>query len=270
MSRKGFTLIELLVSIAIIGMLLGLLLSAVQKVREASLRVKSMNNLRQINLAFQNYAAANQEVPVITDVMAPDTRDRPPFSAIWPMLEYSRNVFLSPADPSLTFIHPDKVFYPSLDPDDAYSSYAYNAIVFAGHRRTLESVSDGTSTTISLVEHYARCAETKWVIFIFSLQSSSGDGGSRRPSFADRYYGDVYPLTLDGNPVVTIPSLGSVTFQVKPGLMESNAMIPQTPHSSGMLVGMLDGSVRTIRSGINPSIFWGAVTPSSGEVLGDF
>lgn len=47
-------------------------------------------------------------------------------------------------------------------------------------------------------------------------------------------------------------------------------MMPQTPHSNGMLVGMLDGSVRTIRSGINASIFWGAVTPKGSEVLGDF
>jgi prepilin-type N-terminal cleavage/methylation domain-containing protein/prepilin-type processing-associated H-X9-DG protein len=61
--RSGFTLIELLISIAIIGVLLAVLLPAVQAAREASRRIACQNNLKQIGLAVQQYAEANAHLP---------------------------------------------------------------------------------------------------------------------------------------------------------------------------------------------------------------
>lgn len=84
--RNGFTLVELLVVIAIIGVLVALLLPAVQAAREAARRSQCQNNLRQLGLAFQNFEGSRNEFPLAyTNQSLPGKNNWAPF--VLPFLE---------------------------------------------------------------------------------------------------------------------------------------------------------------------------------------
>lgn len=295
-NRLGFTLIELLIVLAIIGVLLALLLVAAQRVRESAARAQSMNNLRQISLAATNFAAAHDSrLPNIAGDPGSANPELSIFVALLPYVEQNNlyqvytsrtgnyavpvKLYISPADPTITSLKQRTWMA---------SSYAANAQVFTGNPSFTATFFDGASNTILIAEHYSLCDS-----IIFAYPKEGANPGTHRATFADggpnverhANCGDDYPVT-SGLPPLSRAAWGyGWTFQVAPNpnierQTDPNAKptpmpkgcasdLANTPHHSGMLTAFADGSVHILAGSISPNIYWGAVTPAGGEILGE-
>jgi prepilin-type N-terminal cleavage/methylation domain-containing protein len=206
-------------------------------------------------------------------------------------LNFYVRVFLSPADPSLA---PE---YLSETLQHPHTSYAANAHAFQFGYTLTASYTDGLSNTLMFGEHYACCYSKRGGNFLWTAnvipsgrRATFADGAElfqTGPEIARGGHADVYPV-VSGNPPIAGPSHvvvgpahdddppGTVLkpinapFQVAPKVRDCHTALAQTPHPEGMIVGLMDGSVRTLAPGINPATYWGAVTPSGGEVLTDW
>jgi prepilin-type N-terminal cleavage/methylation domain-containing protein len=137
LSQRGFTLIELLVVIAIMAVLIGLILPAVQKVREAAARTESMNNLKQLGLAIQGYHDTNNILPISNPIpnypiLGPGSSSGSWCFAILPYIEQDA-IFLSTWGP---MVYLDQ----NIDTTDPTQNYdyshnlTYNGSSFAGYQ----------------------------------------------------------------------------------------------------------------------------------------
>lgn len=276
--RHGSTLLEALCVVAIIMLMVGLLLPAIQNVRKHAARLDAADRLRQIMMTTIQFSSDRSgRLPTLDGLSnTSPNRGMSLLDAIRQMLgetSMSRRVangewhsyvkyYISPLDPSFSM-------HSGLDGD---CSVAANASVF-DRPNNVVNIYDGLSSTIGYSERYARCKNTG---FIWSLNSVGctaeingvnkqipcTDPDITRPSLAD------YPMRDDVAPVrpggrTTPPDR---IFQVAPLVKDCDYRVPQAAHPSGLLTAMLDGSVRWVNPGVAPTMFWAAVTPDGGEV----
>lgn len=263
MRRTGFSLLELLIAVAIIGLMIALLLPAVQAVREAALRSHSQNQMRQIMLAAHNFASANSgRLPSIDGNPRSANLGISFFGALYEFVERSDRIFMSPADPTAT-----------LELIRGIASYAANGEAFRGDPHLTRSVPDGTANTIGLAEHYStQCGTqrgTQGAMHSFLWAFPSISLPIRRATFADREMGDFLPDSPNWASR-TGKEWENWTFQVTPKQSECMPFIAQTPHRGGMLVAMIDGSSRIVAPTIGFNVYWAAVSPNGGEANADW
>jgi prepilin-type N-terminal cleavage/methylation domain-containing protein len=284
---KGFTLIELLVVIAIIAILIGLLVPAVQKVREAAARTQSLNNLKQMSLALHNCNDTYRKLPptvgyfpgtgrirggapaehgTLFYFMLPFIEQAPVYNNT-PDWSWNSNavipIYVAPGDPSLP--SGNMTWF-----SRGATSYGANWFVFKGDGNGSSNAAiprnfpDGTSNTITFVERWCICGQAQ------RIWGEDGQGAGPNTGWS-------------GNPQVTTSTAYGIDFPGwdqdfrwgPPNLPQSNATVNNCDYkraqgfsAGGILVALGDGSSRMVSYAITQATWTSALYPDDGVPLG--